>query len=594
MAAEKDVKFEALLEYLRQARGFDFTGYKRSSLMRRVQKRMHEAGLDDFGDYIDYLEVHPEEFAKLFDTILINVTSFFRDQEAWDYLRQEIVPRILDAKADTEPVRVWSAGCASGQEAYSLAIVFAEALGVEAFQGRVKIYASDVDNDALAQARSATYSTAELESVPEPWRDKYFSLVNGRHVFRPDLRRSVIFGRHDLVQDAPISRLDLLVCRNTLMYLNAETQARILARFHFALAPTGFLFLGKAEMLLTHSDLFAPTDLKFRIFTKVARANLRDRMLAMAQAGDVEAFQGLGRHVRLREAAFETSPVAQLVVDSQGTVVLVNERLRSLFGLHPKDVGRPLQDLELSYRPVELRSLIEQARDDRRPLRVNGVERQRPDGEVQYFDIEALALRHNGDALLGVRVAFHDVTHAMRLAADLQRSNQELETAKEELQSAHEELETTNEELQSTNEELETMNEELQATNEELETINGELRERQAELDSSNVFLQSILASIMIGVIVVDREGRVLIWNHRAEDLWGLRADEVRGQPRPGWKSACPWPPWKPRSGPSWTARKSMRSWSPRPATAGGRRASATFSSRPSWHGPASRRALCW
>src|SRR5262245_6661110 len=233
--------------------------------MRRVEKRMHAVQVADFEGYGDYLEVHPEEFALLFDTILINVTSFFRDWPSWDFLRAEILPRVLDNKSPDEPVRVWSAGCASGEEAYTLAMLFAEALGAEAFQRRVKIYASDVDEHALGQARAASYTAAQLEPVPAELRERYFTVNGDRFVFRADLRRTVIFGRHDLVQDAPISRLDLLVCRNTLMYLNAETQTKILARFHFALNDTGVLFLGKAEMLLTHGNLFVPLELRHRV-----------------------------------------------------------------------------------------------------------------------------------------------------------------------------------------------------------------------------------------------------------------------------------------------------------------------------------------
>ncbi len=165
---------------------------------------------------------------------------------------------------------MWSAGCASGEETYSLAILLAEALGAETFRQRVKIYATDVDEDALNQARQAAYTDKDLRTVAADLRERYFEANGDRYVFRPDLRRSIIFGRHDLFQDAPISRLDLLVCRNTLMYFNAEAQHRILARFHFALNEDAYLFLGKAEMLLTHANLFSPVDLRHRIFLKVS------------------------------------------------------------------------------------------------------------------------------------------------------------------------------------------------------------------------------------------------------------------------------------------------------------------------------------
>jgi chemotaxis methyl-accepting protein methylase len=248
--------FVKLLEYLKRARGFDFSGYKLSGLVRRVQKRMQQVGVASYGEYVDFLEVHPDEFLPLFNTVLINVTGFFRDPEAWRALAERILPRILESKGAGEPIRCWSAGCASGEEAYTLAILLAEALGDDELRQRVKIYATDADEEALAQARQGSYSAAQVEDVPEALRARYFEPAGERYVFRPDLRRSLIFGRHDLVQDAAISRLDLLVCRNTLMYFNVEAQGRILSRFHFALGRGGYLFLGKAETLLSHNNSF--------------------------------------------------------------------------------------------------------------------------------------------------------------------------------------------------------------------------------------------------------------------------------------------------------------------------------------------------
>ena len=201
--------FEALLTHLKEARGFDFTGYKRSSLMRRVDRRMAQVSVSDYLEYLDYLQVHPDEFTALFNTILINVTGFFRDPEAWDFLRQECVADLVGRRPDM-PVRVWSAGCASGEEAYTLAITLAEAIGVERFRERVKIYATDVDDEGLLQARQAAYSERAINGLAPELIERYFEKINNRYVFRKDLRRSVIFGRNDLVQDAPISRIDLL------------------------------------------------------------------------------------------------------------------------------------------------------------------------------------------------------------------------------------------------------------------------------------------------------------------------------------------------------------------------------------------------
>ncbi|WP_309117084.1 CheR family methyltransferase [Saccharothrix sp.] len=538
-----DADFEEVLRYLKESRGFDFTGYKRSSLMRRVRHRMAQIGIDDDIDYIDHLQVNADEFNALFNTILINVTGFFRDAEAWDHLRDEVVPTLLAERGPDDPVRVWSAGCASGEEAYSLAMVLAEALGPDRFRRRVKIYATDVDDEALAHARQAVYHDRELQGVPADLVTRYFEPQDGRHAFRKDLRRSVIFGRNDLVQDAPISRIDLLVCRNTLMYFNQETQAKILGRFHFALLPRGVLFLGKAEMLLSHSRIFDPIDLKRRIFRKVVGgsegpAHLVTQALVQDRRFDVGGLD------QLREHAFSAGPVAQVVVTGDDVLALANRQAETMFGLSAKDIGRPLRDLELSYRPVELRGHVEQSRAERRAVRIKEIEWVRPPGESLWLEIHLNPLIAADNTVLGVSIVFHDVTAARRLLDDLeyanrqlesayeelQSTNEELETTNEELQSTVEELETTNEELQSTNEELETMNEELQSTNDELQNINDTLRERTGELDQVNEFLESILTSLRAGVVVLDLEMRVIAWNRGAEELWGLRRDEAENE----------------------------------------------------------------
>ena len=236
---------EDLLVFVRDARGFDFTGYKRSSLARRIRKRMSDVAVASFTDYRDLLETDADEFRALFNTILINVTSFFRDTDCWTFLQREVLPELLAARGPDEEIRVWSAGCSSGEEPYSLAILFAEVLGVEECARRVKIYGTDVDEEALRQARAGLYPARSLEPLSVELRDRYFEPATaGQYAFRNDLRRRVIFGRHDITRDAPISRLDLLVCRNTLMYFNIESQKQIIDRFHFALRDSGYAVSG--------------------------------------------------------------------------------------------------------------------------------------------------------------------------------------------------------------------------------------------------------------------------------------------------------------------------------------------------------------
>ncbi len=536
----RDESFETLLLFLLESRGFDFTGYKRSTLLRRVKHRMDQVGISSYPEYHEYLQQHQEEFSFLFNTILINVTSFFRDAAAWEYVAADVLPRMIAAKGAHEPIRAWSAGCASGEEAYTLAMVLVEALGMSQFRERVKVYATDVDEDALRKARQGSFVEKDLEDVPAGLREKYFETNGGRYLFRGDLRRTVIFGRHDLLQDAPISRIDLLVCRNTLMYFEAETQARILARLHYALDDRGFLLVGKAEMLLSRDSIFAPLDLKYRVFTKVGRPSMPER--TPPDAIDIQTLPN--PQIRLRESAFDTALVAQIVVDPSGYLLLANASARQLFGLVAADVGRPIQDLEVSYRPLELRSRLDQVLRERLPLEVRQVERHLSSGATQVLDVTVAPLLDPAGDLLGASVAFTDVSNYNAVHAQLERSKQELETASEELQSTNEELETTNEELQSTVEELETTNEELQSSNEELETmneelestntqlqaINAELQQRSLQLDQLNIFMESILAGLRSGVVVVGTDLRIQLWNQRAEDLWGVRGEEVLGQ----------------------------------------------------------------
>jgi two-component system CheB/CheR fusion protein len=537
---EANPELEKLLLYLRDTRGFDFSGYKRASLGRRITKRMHLVGVEDFREYQSLLEAQPQEFIELFDTILINVTAFLRDGEPWQYLVDEVLPRMLDGKGQDEAIRAWSAGCATGEEAYSLAVVLCESIGEEGFRDRVKIYGTDADENALAVARQGRYATKGVREAFTPDQvERYFERDGDDMTFRKDLRRSVIFGRHDLVQDPPISRVDLLVCRNTLMYFNADTQSRILANFQFALNDTGYLFLGKSEALVTRSSLFVPVDLKQHVFEKRSSARHARRQAQHGPPVPVRADDPVG----LADLSFETAPVGQIVVDRSGVLVLANRHARTMFGLGLNQVGRPFKDLELSYRPIELRSRIDQVLNERRATTVNDIELTLPGGGTEFLDVHLMPLTSEAQPA-AVALTFFEVGRYKLLREEVQRAqreleaayeelqstNEELETTNEELQSTNEELETTNEELHSTNEELETMNEELQSTNEELEATNTMLRQRSLALDEANAFLGSILSSLSSGVIVLNRDLAVRVWNRVSEDTWGLRADEVQGQ----------------------------------------------------------------
>jgi two-component system CheB/CheR fusion protein len=534
MGDTTDPAFEALLTYIKETRGFDFTGYKRPSLMRRIGRRMDSLHVADYEGYLDRLQADPDEFTELFDTILINVTGFFRDQPVWDHLANDLIPRLLSEKQEGSSIRVWCAGSASGEEAYSIAMLFAQELDPAAFRERVKVFATDVDEDALATGRRGRYTDKQVEAIPPHLRDRFLRADGDGHVFGPELRRSIVFGRHDLVQDAPISRTDLILCRNTIMYMNADTQARVIANLAFSLNEGGSLVLGKSEMLFSKLRSFAPVDIKRRVFAKVDESDdrgrgLRDGRPFMATSGE--------------RLAFDLGPVAQVLVDGDGVVTHINRRARELLALRMQDVGKGFERLGFAQRPVDLRPAVEQAQRIGRVIGIQNVSMKTAEGHDVTADIHVVPLLQ-GDDPVGTIITFTDVTADQQLRSDVDRSNielatameelqstnEELETTNEELQSTNEELETTNEELQSTNEELETMNEELQSTNEELETMNEEMSERTLELGETNRFVDAILGGLDAGVVVVGPDLRIRTWHDRSEDLWGVRDAEVTGR----------------------------------------------------------------
>jgi two-component system, chemotaxis family, CheB/CheR fusion protein len=539
---KKDPEFEALIRYVQQSRGLDFRGYKRTSLRRRIQLRMAEVGVAGYGEYESFLEVHPQEFVELLNTVLINVTSFFRDREAWEVLDRDVLPRIVEGDPN-RPIRVWSVGCASGEEPYSVAMLLAERMGVPEFCRRAKIYATDLDESALSAARHAAYSPRDVENLPPHLLSKYFEQSGGQYLFQRELRRCVIFGRHNVVFDAPISRIDLLLCRNLLIYLETETQEVVLPRLHYALVDNGFLFLGKAETQLARSKLFTAVDTRHRMFSKVPQEWRRSPSGHLVLGADPVQTDSM-QQLRTLEAVVDAVNVAYLVVDSAGQLVFGNAAARRLLDVGEADIGKPFQDLSISYRPSELRSRLDEMRRDLRPQRIEHVEHHRPPGESIRVTIELTPLFGRDGALLAALLGFQDTTRVYQLQRELeaaqeslettieelQSANEELETTNEELQSTNEELETTNEELQSTNEELETMNEELQSTNEELETTNEELRRQTDEANRYRLHSESVLKSVSFGVVVIDSCMQVQSWNRWSENAWGLRSEEVLGR----------------------------------------------------------------
>lgn len=275
---------EDLLTYLKDVQQVDLTCYKRSSLLRRTRVHMQQVRIEHYNDYLNYLKRRPDEVKQLLNTVFINFTYFFRDRAVWNYLEHQVIPQIIANKAPNEPIRVWSAGCASGEETYSLAMLLAEALGPEQFHQRVRIYGTDVDQEAILQARNGHYSSAAVTAIPVDRLERYFEYTSDGYRWRQDLRHPIIFHPHNLLQTPPLTQIDLLVCRNTLMYFTSEAQLRALVRFYFGLRPTGFLLLGQSESLVRRPQtlLFTLANQKAKVYTKVPNVERNYRLRSMA------------------------------------------------------------------------------------------------------------------------------------------------------------------------------------------------------------------------------------------------------------------------------------------------------------------------
>jgi two-component system, chemotaxis family, CheB/CheR fusion protein len=341
--SEASPEFEAILSYLNDSQGIDLSGYKRSSLMRRFQHRMQALNIGSYENYLEYLKSHSEEYVSLLNDVLINVTRFFRDPETWDYLNTQVLSELLASKSADEQIRVWSAGCAAGQEVCSLLILLAEKLGIEACVTRVRCYATDIDEPALKEARRGIYSDRDIIEISPDLLAKYFKHTERGYIFNPDLHRTIVFGRHNLMRDAPISKIDLLLCRNVLIYFNPEAQASVLVRFHFALKDTGYLFLGRAETLLNRRPIFMPVNFKHRIYTKGLPLALEDHLSINPKSRkSIE----LPASSYFWQTAFQRSPVAQFAIDLEGYLIDMNEQALIVFECTGSDRHRLFRELE--------------------------------------------------------------------------------------------------------------------------------------------------------------------------------------------------------------------------------------------------------
>jgi len=543
---------------LRRETGHDFRRYKQSTLVRRVRRRLNEKRCASIYDYVELLNRDAQEVEQLFRDLLISVTHFFRDPETFDLFAAKVVPRLFDGKDADGFVRVWVPGCATGEEAYSLAILLREQLGGLKQPPHVQVFATDIDAQALEAARQAWYPESIASQISPERLERFFVKHGNMYQVCREIRDMCLFSLHNLIADPPFSRLDLISCRNLLIYLESELQKKVLALFHYALRPGGYLLLGPSEMASGQPELFRTLDKKHRIFQSrdtVARPPFSFPLGERTRLGHRPAEDSQRRSLpRQQEVArtfeavlLENYAPACVVVNEWGEGVYFSPRTGRY--LEPPPGGPTVNVIEMARKGLRLdvrtalhksvNSRVEVVHEnvafelDGRTQRVNVIARPMPElGEDPgLYMIVFQEVAASGEA--GLEPEPGDITAddpiVRRLEAELratkdhlQATMEELESSNEELVSSNEELLSMNEELQSANEELQTSKEELQSVNEELETVNAELKKKLDELDRANSDLQNLFQSTRIATVFVDRELRIKKFTPAATDVFRL------------------------------------------------------------------------
>jgi two-component system CheB/CheR fusion protein len=553
-AASAPATLKTLLGKVRARTKVDFSQYKEPTLWRRIERRMAANHVSTLLDYLQVVDQTPVELDKLCKDILISVTAFFRDTEAFLRL-DKVVADILANKQPGDDIRVWVAGCATGEEAYSLAILFSERLGAAFDQYRLQIFATDIDLDAMALARRGVFAASSLAHMDRARLRANFTPHGDRYEINKNLRDVVIFARQDLVQDPPFLRLDLVSCRNVLIYFQSELQARLLSVFHYALNPGAYLFLGKSEGIFQQEALFGVVDKEGRLYR---RHGVSARLPLLRSEMQLPA-AGLNQHQRVSKP---TTPLGfeNILLEAAGrhfipTSILINSKfeIRHIHGdasrLLNVSPGRPAFDL-ISLIRRELRTEVQvlmrqaQVRQAVAPGRPRHIKALDPNRGVRLSVHPVLAA--GSEALFMVCIEWiappagkntvEDSTTVTdkeledELAATrehLQTLVEELETSNEEMQALNEEIQASNEEMQASNEELEASNEELQSTNEELATVNEELQIKTAETQELNIELECIQNSVDYPLLVLDHNACLLRFNSGAARLFKLAAAQV-------------------------------------------------------------------
>jgi two-component system CheB/CheR fusion protein len=542
----------------------DFSHYKQTTIRRRVGRRMAVHKLQDIGDYFRYLQEQPDEIQTLFKDLVICVTSFFRDPEAFKALETRVAPEIVKNKANDQPIRIWVAGCGSGEEALSIAIIFEEAMERAGKNLNIQIFGTDIDQDAIDKARQGEYPESISADISPERLKKYFVKRDSTYKIKQEIREMVVYAVQNLISDPPFSRLDLISCRNVLIYLDGSLQKQILPLFHFTLNANGFLFLGASESIGGAAELFGPVDNKWKIYQR--KGSVHHHLADYPHLAQLPALvvRGPGEQPPQPPETDANQLAASLILENYAPPsILVNSRYDVLYfqGDTGKFLGLPHGKATLN--------LMDLAREDIRPRLVttlhqaqisNGVAEckpmpyRQPGGDTGYVQVIVHPMRKAKEDKLFLVVfqeqgppapqqkakrksqelSLPEASRVQELENELQATKEylqttveELEASNEELKSTNEELQSTNEELQSTNEELETAKEELQSTNEELVTVNSELNSKIDELTEVNNDISNLLASTEIGTIFLGQDLKIKRFTPAATQLFNLIPGDV-------------------------------------------------------------------
>jgi two-component system, chemotaxis family, CheB/CheR fusion protein len=554
---------------LRAQTGHDFSQYKETTLVRRMERRMALHQLAQAEEYLRYARENPPEVEALFRDLLIGVTNFFRDPEAFRVLDEKVIARLVSQKSAHEPLRIWVCGCSTGEEAYSIAILLYEHMLAEKRMVKVQIFATDIDRAAIEQARSGVYPSSIAAHVGEERLARFFTLdpQHGTYRIQKHIRDLLVFSEQDVIKDPPFSKLDLVTCRNLLIYLNADLQRKLIPLFHYALVPGGALFLGTSETVGESARLFHVVDRKWKLYFRLPgekgaqRPTLPDFVPPLYEASDRrrvphpagDSSEELGNLRQLTEKALLAHyGAAGVLVDARGEILHIVGRTGQF--LEPADGDASMNIFTMARDGLrrELTIAMHKAVAHKEPVGYPGL-KVKSHGDDIHANLAVRPLELAGGVVLYLvileQVAESDspislpgsdaeqIDRIAELERDLrakdeylQTTLEEMETTNEELKSTNEEMQSVNEELQSTNEELETSKEELQSVNEELSTVNAELQDKVADLSRANNDMNNLLAGTGVGTVFVDHHLRIARFTPAATQVINFIAGDV-GRP---------------------------------------------------------------